>query len=224
MVCKINFRFLLLPILAALALPASADFYCCQDPASGRRNCGDTLPDVCRGRAYRILDKSGNVIREVGPPLTAEQKAAQAAEAQRQKEQEELAREQRRKDQALLDTYSSLRDIDLAQEKAENDVKLSISSAEAQIQSIRAKRKKLEDEAEFYKKKGLPPELEKSLKATAHEIKLQEELRDLKKNDFATIKAKYDGDRQRYLGLTGSGRRPAGSSSGQDGATGHRPR
>jgi hypothetical protein len=212
---------LLLVLLAAFSLPASADFFCCQDPANGRRACGDTLPEICRGRAYKVLDKSGNVIREVGPPLTPEQKLAQQAEAQRKKEQDELAREQRRKDQALLDTYSSLRDIDIAQEKAESDVKLSITNAEAQIQNLRLKRKKFEDEAEFYKKKALPAELDKSLQTTAHEIKLQEELRDLKKNDFSTIKAKYDGDRKRYIELTGIRRPPAGT--GQSG-TDNRPR
>lgn len=214
---------LLFLLLAATAWPASADFYCCQDPANGRRACGDTLPDVCRGRAYKVLDKSGNILREVGPPLTPEQKAAQQAELQRKKEQEEQARELRRKDQALLDTYSSLRDIDIAQEKAENDVKLSIANAEAQIQNLRTKRKKLDNEAEFYKKKALPPDLEKSLQANSHEIRLQEELRDLKKNDFATIKAKYDTDRKRYLELTGSSRRQANSNLPENGAS-NRPR
>lgn len=220
---KLNYRLPLLLTLAALSLPASADFYCCQDPSNGRRACGDTLPDVCRGRAYKILDSAGNIIREVGPPLTPEQKAAQAAEALRKKELEETAREQRRRDQALLDTYSSLKDIDLAQEKAESDVKLSIGNAETQIQLIKSRRKKFENEAEFYKKKAMPPDVEKGLQVTAHEIKLQEELRDLKKNDFATIKAKYDADRKRYIELTGAVRRSTTSATPAN-STDNRPR
>jgi hypothetical protein len=209
--------------LLATALPASAEFYCCQNPANGRRACGDTLPDVCRGGSFKVIDKAGNLMREVGPPMSAEQKTAKAAEAQLKKEQEEQARELRRKDQALLDTYSGLKDIDLAQEKAENDVKLSIGNADTQIQTIRVRRKKLEDEAEFYKKKTLPAEIAKGLQAADHEIKLQEELRDLKNNDFVSIKAKYDADRKRYIELTG--RRPAAAvpASPQRGAD-SRPR
>lgn len=180
------------------------------------------MPEVCQGRAYTVLSKSGAVLREVGPPLSAEQKAAQIEEARRKKELEEQARERRRRDQALLDTYSSMKDIDLAQEKAEAEVKLSIASVEAQIQGIRQKRKKFEDEAEFYKKKHLPPDIEKGLQNTAHEIKLQEELRDLKKNDFASIKAKYDGDRQRYLAL--QGQRPAATTAHPSGGAEPRPR
>lgn len=222
MASKTSRQVLLLATLAAAALPASANFYCCQDPGNGRRACGDTLPEICRGRAYKVLDQGGNVIKEVGPPLTVEQKAAQVEEARLKKEQEELLREQRRKDQALLDTYSSPKDIDLAQDKAEADVKLTIAGAEAQIDLIRKKRKKFEDEAEFYKKKTLPPEIDKGLQTTAHEIRLQEELRDLKKRDFATIKAKYDADRQRYLELTG--RRPTASAGATPSGANARPR
>jgi len=198
----------LLILLLAGSAQAAGESYCCQDLASGRRVCGDTLPEQCRGHAYRIFDRGGNLVKEVGPPLNAEQKAEAAIEAQRRKVLEEQAREQRRRDQALLDTYSRLQDIDLAQEKAENDVKLSIADAEAQIELIRKRRRAFENEAEFYKNKALPPEVDKGLRTTAHEIRLQEELRELKKKDFATIKAKYDADRKRYLELTG-GRRPA---------------
>lgn len=195
----------------AIAAPGGGEFYCCPDPGSGRRVCGDILPDVCHGRAYRVFDRSGNLIKEIGPPLTPEQKAAAAAEAQKRKQEEEVAREQRRRDQALLDTYSRLEDIDLAQHKAEEDVRISIANAEAQIQVIRQRRRSFENEAEFYKNKPLPPEVEKGLRATAHEIRLQEELRDLKKKDFETIRNKYDADRKRYLELTrgaGAGMRP----------------
>lgn len=190
-------------LLLTTAAQGAGEFYCCPDPASGRRICGDTLPEQCRGRAYRILDSGGNVLKEVGPPLTPEQKAEQALEAKRKKQLEEAAREQRRKDQALLDTYATPMDIDLAQSKAENDVKLSITAAQESIKAAQTKRKKFEAEAEFYKKKEMPAELAKELRALDHEIRLQQEILDLKKKDFDTIKAKYDADRKRYGELTG---------------------
>ena len=96
-------------VLLSLAASAGAagEFYCCQDPNSGRRVCGDTLPEQCRGRAYKVIDSSGNVVKEIGQPLTPEQKAEVALETQRKKQLEEANREQRRKDQALLDTYAT---------------------------------------------------------------------------------------------------------------------
>lgn len=199
---------LLPPLLLLLATTAQAagEFYCCQDPGNGRRVCGDTLPDVCRGRAYRLLDSAGNVVKEVGPPLSPEEKALAAAENRRRKKLEEADREQRRRDQALLDTYALPQDIDLAQRKAEADVNFAIAASQAKIDAARKKRKKFEAEAEFYKKKALPPELEKELRAIDHEIKLEQELLDIKKHDFETIKTKYDADRKRYNELTGRAR------------------
>lgn len=199
---------LLPPLLLLLATTAQAagEFYCCQDPGNGRRVCGDTLPDICRGRAYRLLDSAGNIIKEVGPPLSPEEKALAAAENRRRKKLEEADREQRRRDQALLDTYALPQDIDLAQRKAEADVNFAIAASQAKIDAARKKRKKFEAEAEFYKKKALPPELEKELRAIDHEIKLEQELLDIKKHDFETIKTKYDADRKRYNELTGRAR------------------
>lgn len=196
------FASLLLWSLAASA-SAAGEFYCCQDPNSGRRVCGDTLPEQCRGRAYRVLDSGGNVVKEVGPPLSPEQKAELVQETKRKKQLEEASREQRRKDQALLDTYAAPEDIDRAQKKAEDDVNLAIQAAQERIVATQKKRKKFEDEAEFYKKKEIPAELAKQLHALEHEIKVQQELQDVKKREFDAIKAKYDADRKRYGELTG---------------------
>ena len=193
---------LLLLALSATTAFAAGELYCCPDPASGRRICGDSLPDQCRGRSYRILDSSGNVIKEVGPPLTAEQKAEQALEALRKKQLEDAAREQRYRDQALLDTYATPKDIDMAQSKAEADVNLAIQETQSKINEAQAKRKKFEAEAEFYKKKAMPAELAKELRTLDHEIKTQQELLDVKKREFDTIKAKYDADRKRYYEVT----------------------
>lgn len=196
-------------LLLATSAQGASEFYCCHDPSTGRRVCGDTLPEQCRGRAYRVLDSGGNIVKEVGPPLTAEQKAEQAVENRRKKKQEEADRELRRRDQALLDTYTTPEDIDLAQKKAEADVNFAILAAIARIDAAQSKRKKFADEAEFYKKKALPPDLDRELKAIDHEIRLQQELLDIKKKDFETIKAKYDADRKRYFELT---RRPPAAS------------
>jgi len=203
----------LLLILAANSALAAGEFYCCPDPTSGRRICGDTLPEQCRGRAYRVLDSGGNVIKEVGPPLTLEQRAELQLEARRKKLLEDVAREQRHKDQALLDTYSMPQDIDLAQGKAEADVKLAIQDTQARIDEARSKQKKLLAEAEFYQKKAMPADLAKDLRTVEHEIKIQQDLMDVKKREFETIKNKYDADRKRYNEVTKRVATPAPASS-----------
>lgn len=193
---------ILLLALAANGTFATGEFYCCADPVSGRRICADSLPDQCRGRTHRIFDSGGNLLKEVGPPLTPEQKAELANESRRAKLQEDSTREQRRKDQALLDTYASPQDIDLAQNKAETDVKLALQDTQARIDEARNRRKKAETEAEFYRKKAMPAELVKELRTHEHEIRIQQELLEVKKREFDLVKAKYDADRKRYYEIT----------------------
>ncbi|QRM18316.1 hypothetical protein GBK02_02330 [Dechloromonas sp. TW-R-39-2] len=214
-------KLLIGPLLLLLAgsVQAAGESYCCQDPATGRRICADTLPDQCRGRGYKIFDAGGNVLKEVGPPLTAEQKAEQIAEKRQQAKLEEANREQRRKDQALLDTYATPQDIDISQRNAEADINQAIAAAQAQIDIARKKRKKAEAEAEFYKKKALPPELDKELRTLDNEIKVQQELLNVKKQDFTTVRNKYDADRKRYQELTGK----TSSTAPNNGAAPRRP-
>jgi len=87
-----------------------------------------------------------------------------------------------------------------------------MQDTQARIDAARKKRLKFEAEAEFYKKKAMPPELQKELRALDHEIKVQQELLDVKQHDLEAIKAKYDADRKRYFELTG--RTPQAASGG----------
>lgn len=169
------------------------------------------MPKQCRGETYRVFDSSGNTVKDVGPPLTPEQKAELIAEEKRQARLEEANREQRRKDQALLDTYATREDIDLSQKKAEGDLHLVIKDAQTALLGLTEKRKAFELEAEFYKSKTMPPQLAKDLRTIDHEIKLQNELIDLKNQEFKTVREKYGADRQRYDIITKGRNKPSSS-------------
>ena len=179
----------------------AANLYCCID-AGGRQVCGDILPQACYGRAYREVGASGRTVRTVEAPLSSEQRAQRAAEEAKRQADEAALREQRRLDQALLDTYGSAKDIEMMRARAEDEVQKSILAAQTKISELRVKRKNFENEAEFYKKKALPAEVQKGLRDTDSEIKAQEALIEAKKREIETIRAKYDEDKRRYLDLS----------------------
>lgn len=188
---------------AAEGAPATGSdgrFYCCAD-ASGKQVCGDTLPRECYGRAYRELGRTGQTVREVDAPLTEEQRAQRAAEEERRKEEDARQKEQLRQDQALLNTYANVADIEVLRKRALDDVGQSIKAAETRIAEIRVRRKKFEDEAEFYKKKTLPAEVKKGLLDTEHEIRAQQSIIEAKRKEVGAIQLKYDEDRTRFLDL-----------------------
>ena len=178
----------------------SGRFYCCTDGA-GKQVCGDILPAACYGRAYRELGSNGQTIRQVDAPLTAEQRAQRTAEEERRKEEEARQKEQQRKDQALLNTYGNVEDIEAMRKRALDDVNKSIQNAETRIAEIRKLRKKFENEAEFYKKKSLPADVQKGLRDTDFEIKAQESIIEAKRKEVGIIQSKYDEDRKHFTNL-----------------------
>ena len=191
---------LLLATLTGTSALAAGNFFCCND-ASGKQVCGDILPQACYGRAYRELGSNGQTIRTVDAPLTAEQRSQREAEEEKRKREEEKRKEQQRKDQALLNTYGNEQDIELMRKRAEGDVLKAIANAEKKIVEIRQQRKKFENEAEFYKKKTLPHEVQKGLADADSDINSQEVFIAEKKKELEVIRAKYDEDKRRFVKL-----------------------
>ncbi len=191
---------LLLATLTGTSALAAGNFFCCND-ASGKQVCGDILPQACYGRAYRELGSNGQTIRTVDAPLTAEQRSQREAEEEKRKREEEKRKEQQRKDQALLNTYGNEQDIELMRKRAEGDVLKAIANAEKKIVEIRQQRKKFENEAEFYKKKTLPHEVQKGLADADSDINSQEVVIAEKKKELEVIRAKYDEDKRRFVEL-----------------------
>ena len=189
------------PVIGAPPVVGSpGNFFCCTD-ASGKKICGDILPQACYGRAYRELGSNGQVIRSVEAPLTAEQRAQRAAEEAQRLREEEKRKEQNRKDQALLNTYASEQDVDVMRKRAEEDVLQAIRAAEKQITELRLQRKKFENEAEFYKKKTLPLDVKKGLADADSDINSQEVFIADKRKELKVIHEKYDEDKRRFIEL-----------------------
>ena len=114
-----------------LPLPSQAQqLFCCQ--LQGKKVCGDRLPDQCVGKPHTVRGPGGTV-RQVDGMLTPEQRNQKEAEEKRKVAEKEAQAEQRRKDNALLATYMSERDIDAARQRAETDVQTAIKQAEEKI-------------------------------------------------------------------------------------------
>lgn len=194
-------------LLALLALPFGAQaqggrtIFCCEDDA-GRPACGDTLPPVCFGKAYREISPQGTVRRYVAAPLTAEEIARRQAEERQRKAEEARALQQRRLDEALLETYASLGDLDAQRDRSLADAGKSMQEQRRRLEELEARRQKLAEEQEFYRDRELPPELANELRVIEAEMAAQRVVLDAKTRELETIRSRFDEDRRRYLELT----------------------
>jgi hypothetical protein len=190
-----------------IAGPAQAQtrMYKCVD-AKGKTYYTQTPPNECLGRDTQVLDRgSGTVVKQIEGQLTPEQQAKRDEEAKKKSEADALAREERRKNTALLNTYASEKDIDEARARALKENEAGIKETEKRIQSALTRQKELDAEKEFYVKKTLPPKLQQDIRNNEVDMKNQQELLGVQKKQVSTITTKYDEDKRRYVELTKGG-------------------
>ena len=175
--------------------------YKCVD-ARGKTYYTQVPPPECLGRDTQELNKSGMVVKKTERPPSAAELQAKEAEKKKKAEDEEKNKEGRRKDLALLNTYSSEKDIDDARTRALQEAQDAIASTEKTIAGAQKRQKELDGEKEFYTKKPMPTKLKQEMANVELEIKTQNGLLESKKAEISKINAKYDEDKKRYVELT----------------------
>jgi Domain of unknown function (DUF4124) len=181
--------------------PTPLHMYKCKD-ANGKVYYTQVPPRECLGRDTQELNKSGVVVKQSERPVSNAESQAREADRKKKAEQDELAREERRKNTALLNTYSSEKDIEDQRGRALKEAQEQIAATEKNIAGAQKRQKELESEKEFYVKKPMPPKLKQEVSNVDIEIKNQTALLEAKKKEIDTINAKYDQDKKRYVELT----------------------
>lgn len=194
-----------LAILVGLASGSAfaQPLYKCKD-AKGKTYYTQTPPTECLGKEMDELSKQGTVVKKREAALTPEQLAAREAEEKRKKEQEALAKEEKRKNQALLNTYASEKDIEEGRQRALKQAEQSVKDIEKRIEDAEKRASKLAAEKEFYAKKPMPKKLQEDIRNNEIDLKSQQDALAAKKKDLGDVNAKYDEDKRRYLELTGA--------------------
>ncbi len=194
-----------LTLLALAAAPASAQsrLYKCKD-GKGKTYYTQTPPAECLGKEMEELSKQGTVVKKREAALTPEQLVAREAEEKRKKEEELAAKEENRKNQALLNTYASEKDIEDGRQRALKQAELTAKEIEKRIAEAQKRTHALAAEKEFYLKKPMPKKLQDDIKNNEIEAKVQQDALAAKQKELGEINAKYDEDKRRYLQLTGA--------------------
>jgi hypothetical protein len=176
----------------------------------GKKYYGSMRPPQCMDVVTEALSAQGMVIGRIDAPLTAEERAAREAAAQKnaaaeqaRREAENAAKVQARRDQALLQTYASERDIESVRQRAIADNNLAMAQVEARIVTLKKRQDALAKEAAVIKAGGKQRDaFEQDVKAVAYDLQLQERLLESRKRDADAINARYDEETRKYRALT----------------------
>jgi Domain of unknown function (DUF4124) len=168
----------------------------------GRVHYGDHIPPEYADGTSERFEKHGLIIER---HLSAEEIRRKKELAEREARALRVKEEARRRDKALLSTYLSEREIDLARDRALQSVDFEIHTAEVRLRTAQDRQGRLDAEAERYARTGkeVPAELnQERLEATDEVANFQQQVRDSRR-EKAEIRDRYDADKQRFLELIG---------------------
>ena len=170
--------------------------------SNGRVQYSDTPPTTFNQSGGAELNKQGHVIRRT------QSEAERRAELERQAEQKRIQAEHRKQaqlDRALMATYTTEAEIDLARDRALEHHKLAINGAETRARAVDANVSELRDRIHAIERTGKPvsANLEEQL------VQANRESQDLKRTILTNreamekVREKYAADKARFRELSG---------------------
>lgn len=191
----------------SFSLPATAKLYKWVDE-KGTTHYGEVIPPEYANKSRSELNQSGRAIKKQDVLTPEEQRLERSKkeEAESKKlEDEKLSLEKSRRDKALIETYSSSDEIDLARKRNLQQIEARIVGINANIKIANDNLSGLQKEADVLSKanKAIPKDLQDDLQeAKARLDKLQKDL-DKANEEKSVMNARYDADKARYKELTG---------------------
>lgn len=182
------------------ATAAHAEIFKWKD-AQGVTHYGDTMPPQAAGRATTEISKRGMVIKQTPAALTPEQRLSNEAQQAQAAKEKQLQTEQKRHDAALLNTYTTPAEIDLARDRNLEQSKLVIDGTNSRIAPLQAKQAKL-----IQQSGGRIPVKGPLAAEYASNEKRIDDLKAIlaqKNKEMADIRSRFEADKARFIQLTG---------------------
>jgi chromosome segregation ATPase len=164
----------------------------------GEVHYSDKAPPEMPTKGASVLDKQGRQVRKIDPPLSAEEIKAKADEDERQRALARARDEQARKDKALMQSYTSESEIDLARNRALTTIDTQIKSAQVYSADLARRQKDIAKRKEGYGSKPIPIELQHESEAVDTELSRQTILIRQKQEEQTMVTTKYDTIKQRW--------------------------
>ena len=161
----------------------------------------DKIPPEAVNKGNVEINKHGVAVKRTDPAPTAEQRRAREQEEIRQ---QQLAREREeidRRDRALLATYTTESEIDLARNRALSTIDAQVQGASKYTTLLTKRKVELDAKKSALGDKPVPMVLERELANIDSELQKQEALIAAKKKEIAVVNARYDLDKKRWAGL-----------------------
>ena len=96
------------------------------------------MPPEYQDNAASTLNKRGEMVNQGEASMSAEQRKAQQADAEKKKQEEQQRAEEKRKDRALLDSFTNEKEIDLKRARDIQQIEVNIAAQQSLVKIGRA--------------------------------------------------------------------------------------
>lgn len=186
-------------LFAAFGTAAEAKLYKWVDD-KGETHYGEVVPPE-----YANKDK---VQIEKGREVKKKESAGEGSSGKKSAGEEQAAIDQRRRDKALVNTYSNEKEIDLSRDRNLQQVEARINSVQLLLKSAQESLDNYRKEADGLRRGGkIPDSLQTDITEGENKVaKLKEDLAKAQEK-AASVRASYEADKVRYRELTGGSRK-----------------
>lgn len=173
----------------------------------GVTHYGEIIPPEYKDQAAQEMSSHGITIRkwdQASPGMTQDERKAAEEKAVRDREEKQRAFEQRRRDVALVNTYTSTQEIDAARERTLQLPSQAIRGLEPRLKKAQERLATLEQQVAALAKSGkrVPDGMESDVAEQKAEVDTIRAEIERHKAQIEIIKAKYEQDKKRYLEVT----------------------
>lgn len=183
---------------------------CWKDKSGKTVGCGDSVPPEYLDSATKELDKRGVTRRTTESAETAEmaekRKAQENERARQAEEDQKRLAEQKRQDTALLNIYTSEKEIDAKRDRDLQALELQIGQLKISLKNANDRQAELKARGEGYEKnkKPVPDNVkDEMVRAAAEKQKIEHNIAG-KEKEKESIRARYAQYRKRFSELAGS--------------------
>lgn len=192
-------------LLLVLALPAAAGVYKWVDE-NGKVQYSDKPPQQQNQKGLTELNKQGMTVRQTEGILTPEQRAARELEIARQREASQQKEDARRRDKALVNSFTRTSEIDAIRDRNLEQVAAGIQSDKMRREAVQKRLDGYQAQVDKLSKAGkpVPDDLKSDMKERKAEIaKIDEQIKQ-RENDAVQLKERAEADKKRLIELRGA--------------------
>jgi chromosome segregation ATPase len=196
---------LLVTLIALIAWPAFADVYKWVDE-NGKVQYSDKPPQTQAKKGVTELNKQGMTIRQTEGVLTAEERAAKDAEAAKSREEQAKVQDQRRRDRALLNSYSNTAEIDEVRDRNVEALQATVTSDQSRHDAMQKRLDEYNKQANQFKtaKKPVPADLASAIADRQAELEKIDARITAKQQEIDQTKQHAEEDKKRLVELRGT--------------------